>query len=54
MQPYLLKHRELSVIKCMFLTAPADTNKVANEKKNCPYCLIPKAQIIFKLDRNDK
>lgn len=54
--PYLLTYRLLSVIKCMFLTAPTDTNKVANEKKNCLYCLIPKAQIqiILRLDRDDK
>lgn len=53
-KPYLLTRRLLSVIKCMFLTAPADMNKVANEKKNCPYCLIPKAQIILKQYCDDK
>lgn len=36
--------KNLKVIKSMLLTAPAVTNKAANEKKNCPCCLFPKHQ----------
>lgn len=36
----ILMQKNLKVIKSMLLTAPAVTNKAANEKKNCPYRLI--------------
>lgn len=46
--------KNLKVIKSMLLTASAVTNKAANEKKNCPYCLIPKAPAIFMQECYDK
>lgn len=46
--------KNLKVIKSMLLTASAVTNKAANEKKNCPYRLIPKAPAIFMQECCDK
>ena len=46
--------KNLKVIKSMLLTAPAVTNKAANEKKNCPYRLIPKSPAIFTQECCDK
>lgn len=36
--------KNLKVIRALLLTAPAVTNKAANEKKTCPTALSPKPQ----------
>lgn len=46
--------KNLKVIKSMLLTAPAVTNKAANEKKNCPYRRSPKSPAIFTQECCDK
>lgn len=51
---FMLMQKNLKVIKSLLLTAPAVTNKAANEKKNCPDCLIPQAPAIFPQECCDK
>lgn len=55
MQPFfMLMQKNLKVIKSLLLTAPAVTNKAANEKKICPYRRIPRAPAIFPQECCDK
>lgn len=51
---FTLMQKNLKVIKPVLLTAPAVTNKAANEEKNCPYHLIPKSPAIFTQECCDK
>lgn len=51
---FILMLKNLKVIKSTLLTAPAVTNKAANEKKNCPYRLIPQSPAIFTQECCDK